>query len=55
MPLYERVCSDGHKFEIKAKLENSDLPVKCPVCGQPSEKILSSPASVFPGADKWRK
>lgn len=49
MPLYEYMCgSCGHRFERIRKF--SDPPVTdCPKCGQPVQKLISSPAIQFKG------
>ncbi len=50
MPLYEYQCeANGHRFEVIQKF--SDPPVeKCPTCGSPVHKLLSSPAIQFKGS-----
>ena len=50
MPLYEYQCKKcKHRFEKIQKF--SDRPVKkCPECGGPVEKLLSSPAGQFKGS-----
>jgi putative FmdB family regulatory protein len=48
MPLYEYECEAGHRFEKIQKF--SDLPIeKCPTCGEPVHKLVSSPAFQFKG------
>jgi len=48
MPLYEYECDAGHRFEKIQKF--SDLPIeKCPACGKPVHKLVSSPAFQFKG------
>jgi putative FmdB family regulatory protein len=49
MPLYEYECAAcGHRFEVIQKF--SDPPVeKCPACGGPVHKLMSSPAFQFKG------
>jgi len=49
MPLYEYECdANGHRFEVIQKF--SDPPVdKCPTCGSPVHKLMSSPAIQFKG------
>jgi putative FmdB family regulatory protein len=49
LPLYEYECTAcGHRFEVIQKF--SDLPVeKCPKCGKPVERLISSPAIQFKG------
>ncbi|MGE0453433.1 MAG: FmdB family zinc ribbon protein [Vicinamibacteria bacterium] len=49
MPLYEYECVNDGRFELIRKF--SDPPVEaCPTCGQPVEKLLSSPAIQFKGS-----
>jgi putative FmdB family regulatory protein len=48
VPLYEYECAKDGRFELIRKF--SDPPVSvCPTCGQPVEKLLSSPAIQFKG------
>ena len=48
MPLYEYECDNGHRFEKIQKF--SDPPIeKCPTCGKPVHKQVSSPAFQFKG------
>jgi putative FmdB family regulatory protein len=49
MPIHEYQCQDCHKrFEKLQKL--SDKPCKkCPTCGGPLRKLISSPAIQFKG------
>ena len=48
MPLYEYECENGHRFEKIQKF--SDPPVeRCPTCGSPVQKLISSPAIQFKG------
>jgi putative FmdB family regulatory protein len=48
VPLYEYECEAGHRFEKIQKF--SDPPIdKCPTCGRPVHKLLSSPAIQFKG------
>jgi putative FmdB family regulatory protein len=50
MPIYEYECRDCHKrFEKLQKL--ADKPCKkCPSCGGPLRKLISSPAIQFKGS-----
>ena len=51
MPLYEYQCDGtcGQRFEVIRKF--SDPPVeKCPNCGGPVHKLMSSPAIQFKGS-----
>jgi hypothetical protein len=67
MPLYTYRCARGHVAEHFHGV-NAERPSHCNhplpdtidglaqlVCGKPLERIISAPASVFPGADKWRR
>ena len=51
MPLYEYQCEEcDHRFEVIQK-SFSDPPVqKCPKCGGPVRKLMSSPAIQFKGS-----
>jgi putative FmdB family regulatory protein len=50
MPLYEYQCLEcDHQFEVILKF--SDPPIeKCPKCGGPVRKLISSPAIQFKGS-----
>jgi putative FmdB family regulatory protein len=50
MPLYEYQCENcDHRFELIRKF--SDPPIdKCPKCGGPVRKLMSSPAIQFKGS-----
>ena len=50
MPLYEYRCLEcDHQFEVIQKF--SDAPIeKCPKCGGPVRKLMSSPAIQFKGS-----
>lgn len=44
MPLYEYWCSKCEKvFEAIVKLEESEQPVKCPICDKPLDRLMSAP------------
>ena len=50
MPLYEYQCeSCGNRFERIQKFSDPPLSA-CPTCGQPIEKLVSSPAIQFKGS-----
>ena len=50
MPLYEYQCGAcGHRFE-KIQKFSDPLEDKCPVCGGPVHKLISSPAIQFKGS-----
>jgi putative FmdB family regulatory protein len=48
MPLYEYECENGHRFEVIQKFSDP-LVDKCPTCGSPVRKLISSPAFQFKG------
>jgi putative FmdB family regulatory protein len=49
MPLYEYQCDTcGHRFEVIVKFSDPPLD-KCPKCGGPVHKLISSPAFQFKG------
>jgi putative FmdB family regulatory protein len=48
MPLYEYECEKGHRFEKIQKFSDPPLE-KCPTCGSPVQKLISSPAIQFKG------
>jgi putative FmdB family regulatory protein len=48
MPLYEYECEVGHRFELIRKFADPPLD-KCPQCGSPVHKLMSSPAFQFKG------
>ena len=50
MPLYEYQCDQcGHRFE-KIQKFSDPLEDKCPKCGGPVHKLMSSPAIQFKGS-----
>ena len=49
MPLYEYECPKDGRFEQIRKFSDPPL-LTCPTCGQPIEKLLSSPAIQFKGS-----
>src|SRR5215475_6868156 len=49
MPLYEYECDNGHRFEKIVKFSDPPLD-KCPTCGAPVHKLMSSPAIQFKGS-----
>jgi putative FmdB family regulatory protein len=50
MPLYEYQCDEcGHRFEQIQKFSDPQVQ-KCPSCGGPVHKLLSSPAIQFKGS-----
>jgi putative FmdB family regulatory protein len=50
MPIYEYECvNNKHRFEVIQKFDDP-LVTHCTVCGEPVEKLLSSPAIQFKGS-----
>src|SRR5688572_18268754 len=50
MPLYEYQCEDcGERFERIRKFSDPPLDERCPTCGGPIKKLISSPAIQFKG------
>src|SRR5687767_12667170 len=50
MPLYEYQCEDcGERFERIRKFSDPPLDERCPKCGGPIKKLISSPAIQFKG------
>jgi putative FmdB family regulatory protein len=50
MPLYEYQCDAcGHRFE-KIQKFSDPLEDRCPKCGEPVRKLMSSPAIQFKGS-----
>jgi putative FmdB family regulatory protein len=49
VPLYEYECRKDGRFEQIRKFSDPPL-THCPTCGQPVEKLLSSPAIQFKGS-----
>ena len=50
MPLYEYQCEDcGERFERIRKFSYPPLDERCPKCGGPIKKLISSPAIQFKG------
>jgi len=41
MPLYEYLCPKDHKTEHFARMKDCKNPIKCPICGEVAERILS--------------
>jgi putative FmdB family regulatory protein len=54
MPVYDYVCSNGHRIEVMHGV-NAEGPAKCPVCGAaPMRKAFTAPAVHFKGSG-WAK
>ena len=41
MPLYEFLCSNGHKIERFARMKDCMKSIECPKCGEVAERVLS--------------
>jgi len=51
MPLYEYQCEEcDHRFEVIQKSFSDPAVQKCPKCGGPVRKLMSSPAIQFKGS-----
>ena len=53
MPIFEFMCPDNHLEEVFVR-SDKDAPHHCRKCGKPLTKLISAPASQFPGASNWR-
>lgn len=42
MPLYDLLCSEGHKTERMIPLAQFSEPIECP-CGSPAKRVISAP------------
>jgi putative FmdB family regulatory protein len=51
MPLYEFRCPDGHDFEkFYRSIGSAAAEEKCPVCGKPAVRLMSTAGLVFKGS-----
>ena len=48
MPIYEYLCTDGHRFDRLQSFSDDALTV-CEVCGKPVQRVLHAPAVHFKG------
>ena len=48
MPIYEYLCTDGHRVDVVQKFADDAL-TKCEVCGKPAQRVLHAPAVHFKG------
>jgi putative FmdB family regulatory protein len=48
MPIYEYLCTDGHRIDVVQKFADEAL-TKCEVCGRPAQRVLYAPAVHFKG------
>lgn len=49
MPIYEYECPNGHRFEVIQKFDDPPVDV-CTKCGEPVQRLISSPAIQFKGS-----
>ena len=49
MPIYEYGCPNGHRFEVIQKFDDATVEV-CTECGEPVQRLISSPAIQFKGS-----
>jgi putative FmdB family regulatory protein len=51
MPTYEFRCPQGHEFEnFYRSISGAEAQAACPVCGQPSERMISAAGFAFKGS-----
>jgi putative FmdB family regulatory protein len=48
MPIYDYLCTEGHRFERMQSFSEDALTV-CEVCGEPVHRVLHAPAVHFKG------
>jgi putative FmdB family regulatory protein len=48
MPIYDYLCTEGHRFERMQSFSDNALTV-CEVCGKPVHRVLHAPAVHFKG------
>ena len=48
MPIYEYLCTAGHRVELVQRFADEALTV-CEVCGKPAQRVLHAPAVHFKG------
>lgn len=48
MPIYEYLCTAGHRVDVVQKFADEAL-TKCEVCGKPAQRVLHAPAVHFKG------
>lgn len=48
MPIYDYLCTDGHRFDRLQSFSDDALTV-CEVCGKPVRRVLHAPAVHFKG------
>ena len=42
MPIYEAVCSEGHKFDKMLKIDERHITLECPECGATANTTISA-------------
>jgi len=48
MPIYEYLCTAGHRVDVVQKFADEAL-TKCEVCGKPAQRVLHAPSIHFKG------
>jgi putative FmdB family regulatory protein len=48
MPIYEYLCTDGHRVDVVQKFADAAL-TRCEVCGKPAQRVLHAPSIHFKG------
>ena len=48
MPIYEYLCTDGHRVDVVQKFADEAL-TKCEVCGKRAQRVLHAPSIHFKG------
>lgn len=48
MPIYEYLCTTGHRVDVVQKFADEAL-TTCEVCGKPAQRVLHAPAVHFKG------
>jgi putative FmdB family regulatory protein len=48
MPIYDYLCTEGHRFE-RLQSFSDDALTECEVCGEPVHRVLHAPAVHFKG------
>jgi putative FmdB family regulatory protein len=48
MPIYEYLCTDGHRVDVVQKFADEAL-TSCEVCGKPAQRVLHAPSIHFKG------
>jgi putative FmdB family regulatory protein len=48
MPIYDYLCTDGHRFDVVQRFSDEAITV-CEVCGKPVQRVLHAPAVHYKG------